>query len=150
MLENVPGLLDARFAAYRAQIIAALAGLGYIADWRVLQAPDFGVPQLRPRVLCVGLQRHIAPYFTWPAAGMQRTVTVGEALGELMASGGWEGAAWAAQANRVAPTLVGGSKKHGGPDLGPTRARAAWASWGWTAWAWRTNRRRPASRACRN
>jgi DNA (cytosine-5)-methyltransferase 1 len=25
---------------------------------------------------------------------------------------------------------VGGSKKHGGPDLGPTRARAAWAAMG--------------------
>ena len=27
-------------------------------------------------------------------------------------------------------TLVGGSKKHGGPDLGPTRAKAAWARMG--------------------
>lgn len=31
---------------------------------------------------------------------------------------------------RVAPTIVGGSLKHGGPDLGPTRARKAWASLG--------------------
>jgi DNA (cytosine-5)-methyltransferase 1 len=30
----------------------------------------------------------------------------------------------------VAPTLVGGSKKHGGPDLGPSRARKAWAALG--------------------
>ena len=36
-------------------------------------------------------------------------------------------AAWAKQADRIAPTIVGGSKKHGGPDLGPTRARKAWA-----------------------
>ncbi|MFC8344433.1 DNA cytosine methyltransferase [Streptomyces sp. NPDC057280] len=28
----------------------------------------------------------------------------------------------------VAPTLVGGSKKHGGADLGPTRAKRAWAA----------------------
>lgn len=27
-------------------------------------------------------------------------------------------------------SIVGGSKKHGGPDLGPTRARRAWASLG--------------------
>lgn len=27
----------------------------------------------------------------------------------------------------IAPTLVGGSKKHGGADLGPTRAKRAWA-----------------------
>ena len=44
---------------------------------------------------------------------------------------GWKGAQeWAERANRIAPTLVGGSKKHGGPDLGPTRARRAWAELG--------------------
>lgn len=30
----------------------------------------------------------------------------------------------------VAPTLVGGSRKHGGADLGPTRAKNAWAELG--------------------
>ncbi|MEU3199088.1 DNA (cytosine-5-)-methyltransferase [Streptomyces sp. NPDC006996] len=30
----------------------------------------------------------------------------------------------------VAPTLVGGSKKHGGADLGPTRAKRAWGELG--------------------
>jgi len=50
---------------------------------------------------------------------------------DLMQAGGWQGAAaWAESADGTAPTLVGGSKKHGGPDLGPTRARAAWASLG--------------------
>jgi DNA (cytosine-5)-methyltransferase 1 len=44
-----------------------------------------------------------------------------------MAADGWTGAgAWAWQANGIGPTLVGGSRKHGGPDLGPTRAREAW------------------------
>jgi DNA (cytosine-5)-methyltransferase 1 len=48
-----------------------------------------------------------------------------------MARNGWRGAnAWAKKANKIAPTLVGGSKKHGGPDLGPTRARAAWLTLG--------------------
>jgi DNA (cytosine-5)-methyltransferase 1 len=48
-----------------------------------------------------------------------------------MAAAGWENAAaWAAGADRIAPTLVGGSKKHGGPDLGPTRARREWATLG--------------------
>jgi DNA (cytosine-5)-methyltransferase 1 len=59
------------------------------------------------------------------------TKTVGETLVDLMAANGWEGAfQWAANANEIAPTLVGGSKKHGGADLGPTRARKAWASLG--------------------
>ena len=35
--------------------------------------------------------------------------------------------AWRDRANEIAPTIVGGSLKHGGPDLGPTRAKQAWA-----------------------
>ena len=48
-----------------------------------------------------------------------------------MAANGWPGTnAWAERANDIAPTIVGGSKKHGGPDLGPTRSKAAWAALG--------------------
>lgn len=35
----------------------------------------------------------------------------------------------AERANEIAPTAVGGSR-YGGPDLGPTRVRKAWASLG--------------------
>jgi DNA (cytosine-5)-methyltransferase 1 len=56
---------------------------------------------------------------------------VGQAVGDLMAARGWPGAAaWARRADRIAPTIVGGSKKHGGADLGPTRAKQAWAELG--------------------
>ena len=55
--------------------------------------------------------------------------TVGEVLYDLIASRGWKGAkSWKERANAIAPTIVGGSLKHGGPDLGPTRARKAWAT----------------------
>lgn len=48
-----------------------------------------------------------------------------------MAKHGWRGAdQWKTIANEIAPTLVGGSRKHGGPDLVPTRAKKAWASLG--------------------
>ena len=48
-----------------------------------------------------------------------------------MASRGWPGVEmWRQNAQVIAPTLVGGSKKHGGPDLGPTRAKKQWASLG--------------------
>ena len=57
--------------------------------------------------------------------------TVGETLLDLMAANGWRGAAaWAKKANDIAPTIVGGSKKHGGADLGPTRAKRAWRELG--------------------
>jgi DNA (cytosine-5)-methyltransferase 1 len=48
-----------------------------------------------------------------------------------MAENGWDGAeGWALKAARIAPTIVGGSKKHGGPDLGPTRAKEQWRQLG--------------------
>ena len=58
-------------------------------------------------------------------------MTVGDALIDLMSSREWKGAEkWHRRACGIAPTLVGGSKKHGGPDLGPTRARKQWATIG--------------------
>mgnify|MGYP000722081754 CR=1 FL=1 len=127
MLENVSGLMDPVFKEYREFILAELAELGYKAEWKLLNASDFGVPQLRPRSILIALKEPLFKYFSWPTAGVTKTPTVGEALYDLMASNGWVGAEqWKVRANSIAPTLVGGSKKHGGPDLGPTRAKAAW------------------------
>jgi DNA (cytosine-5)-methyltransferase 1 len=131
MLENVRGILDAVFDDYRTKIISDLRKLGYVAEWRLLNASDFGVPQLRPRVVFVALKKNAIDYFRWPSALITPPPTVGEALYDLMASNGWIGAQrWRERASDIAPTLVGGSKKHGGPDLGPTRAKKAWASLG--------------------
>ncbi|MGR3467011.1 MAG: DNA cytosine methyltransferase [Shimia sp.] len=132
MLENVRGFLDAVFADYRKSLKEQLKALGYgTVGWRLLNASDFGVPQLRPRVVIVAVRDDWSDGFDWPMPGETDAPTVGQALGGLMAEGGWSGAAaWAAQADEIAPTIVGGSKKHGGPDLGPTRARKAWATLG--------------------
>lgn len=131
MLENVRGFLDTCFDAYRKRLLLELRALGYDAQWRLLNASDYGVPQLRPRVVVVALRTGDSRFFSWPEPNPSPPASVGETLHGLMAANGWRGAAhWAAQANDIAPTLVGGSKKHGGPDLGPTRARKAWASLG--------------------
>lgn len=131
MLENVRGLLDPKFSDYRESVLAELKIMGYHAEWRLLHANDFGVPQLRPRSVLVGLQSNIASHFNWPEGSAENAPTVGDRLYDLMASAGWKGAEkWKSGAQSIAPTLVGGSKKHGGPDLGPTRARNAWAALG--------------------
>lgn len=131
MLENVRGLLDPVFDDYRKEIISVLRKLGYQAEWRLLHASDFGVPQLRPRSVLVALLSDIATHFCWPEPIKSSQVTVGDAIYDLMASEGWALAPqWRAKAQAIAPTLVGGSKKHGGPDLGPTRARKAWEQLG--------------------
>jgi len=131
MIENVRGFLSAVFDDYRTDLKTQLAKLGYHADWRLLNASDFGVPQLRPRVVIVAVKKEYSDIFDWPTALPHNPPTVGETLHDLMAANGWLGAeAWSRRANEIAPTIVGGSKKHGGPDLGPTRARRAWASLG--------------------
>lgn len=130
MIENVRGILDAVFSDYRRYIQGELGEMGYSTDWALLNASSFGVPQLRPRVVFVGIHRDVWPHFHWPI-NLDSSPTVGEALYDCMAANGWKGAdAWKRQASLIAPTIVGGSKKHGGPDLGPTRARAAWAALG--------------------
>lgn len=131
MIENVRGFLSAVFEDYRRELKQQLHKLGYHADWRLLNASDYGVPQLRPRVVIVALRRDLVEAFDWPDVHPHNPSTVGETLKDLMAANGWKGAKlWAERASDIAPTIVGGSKKHGGPDLGPTRARKAWASLG--------------------
>ena len=131
LLENVPGLSTRRFDGYRELVRARLAQLGYRAWWDLVNASEHGVPQLRPRFVLIALAQPWAAGFRWPQPEPAPPPTVGAVLGDLMAAAGWPGAAdWATRANRIAPTIVGGSKKHGGPDLGPTRARAAWRELG--------------------
>lgn len=131
MLENVRGLLDADFAEYRKYILSYLMALGYNCDWRLVNACDYGVSQLRPRAILVALKKECFQYFRWPQKSEVPPLSVGDLLYEEMASAGWELAnKWRRQANGIAPTLVGGSKKHGGADLGPTRAKKAWAMLG--------------------
>ena len=130
MLENVRGLLDPKFDEYRNAILESIRSLGYEVQIKLLQASDYGVPQIRPRVVIVGT-RLGERTFTYPTPTRKQAPSVGEALRELMGINGWKGLGnWVAHASKIAPTIVGGSKKHGGPDLGPTRARRAWAELG--------------------
>jgi DNA (cytosine-5)-methyltransferase 1 len=132
MLENVKGLASAKFTTYRASILAALEDMDYTPFWHLLYASQYGVPQLRPRFVLAAIKNKYLTKqpFEWHSISAT-AATVGDTLYPMMASDGWLGAeAWRSRANGIAPTLVGGSRKHGGPDLGPTRARAAWLELG--------------------
>lgn len=172
MIENVRGIKDAKFVDYRTYIEARLAGgrakrpetgleedfagMGYeICEWEVLEASDFGVPQLRPRAVLVAIRKDVLGdiKFVWPTPEGE-VFSVYRALKESMkkryepylSEGGdvakiaresldrWvDNASRAASEKKdggIAPTLVGGSKKHGGADLGPSRAKAAWRTLG--------------------
>jgi DNA (cytosine-5)-methyltransferase 1 len=130
LFENVPGLASAKFSEYRSNLMKALSQMGYQPEWQMVHASDFGVPQLRPRFVLLAFRPKDAECFRWPSKQLEK-VHVGPTLVDLMGENGWDGAeSWAAGANAIAPTLVGGSKKHGGPDLGPTRAKALWRQLG--------------------
>jgi len=130
MLENVRGFANGKFGAYRSNLFSKLSALGYKVAWQILNAADFGVPQLRPRFILVALQKEFEDFFQWPSP-KEKTVTVVNAIKDLMLSAGWKySKLWIQSANAIAPTLVGGSKKHGGADLGPSRAKRQWGQIG--------------------
>ncbi len=60
-LENVDRLLNSP-ASQRGRdfaiILASLSDLGYIAEWRVINAADYGMPQRRRRTYIVGYQKN--------------------------------------------------------------------------------------------
>ena len=116
---------------YRTSILNQITELGYKVQIKLLNANDYGVPQLRPRVIIVGIRNDEKREFHYPEEHPETAKSVGETLHDLMKANGWKKAdRWAKAANTIAPTIVGGSKKHGGPDLGPARARKAWAALG--------------------
>ncbi|MFE5819288.1 DNA cytosine methyltransferase [Streptomyces sp. NPDC056479] len=154
MIENVRGLMDAKFDDYRSRIQARLEGMepaddglpGYeVVGWKVYEAEKFGVPQLRPRSILVAFRKDVLKDLKYeaPAPSAER-VTVYRALKGTMLERirPFEEGPRAARARQVfedwkqaadkdvAPTLVGGSKKHGGADLGPSRAKKAWRALG--------------------
>ncbi|MFE7726405.1 DNA cytosine methyltransferase [Streptomyces violaceoruber] len=172
MIENVRGIMDPKFSDYRDWIRARLEGGTYRADdgqtvredglgytvckWDVLEASDFGVPQLRPRAILVAFRDDVIEdlKYEWPAPTHEDPVSVAESLEPSMRErygryfNGVHGERardrfdrWLEKARErdaelkgkgggIAPTLVGGSKKHGGADLGPSRAKAAWKQLG--------------------
>ena len=131
LIENVRGILAPRFTPFRERVDAALSTAGFDTQWASFDGADFGVPQKRSRAFLVALRRDCTNPLRWPTPSPGVSPTVATAIGDLMAECGWKGAAdWMEQANYLAPTIVGGSQKHGGPDLGPTRARQAWAQLG--------------------
>lgn len=132
IIENVPTLVDDdSLAPVRDFLHKELEHLGYRLTWFVLNACDFGVPQDRRQGVLVAVKQQWASAFRPPRPTVHEHVSVGEALAPSMRSRGWRDVdLWAAQATSVAPTLVGGSKTHGGPDFGPSGTKAKWRRMG--------------------
>ncbi|MGE5659979.1 MAG: DNA cytosine methyltransferase [Actinomycetota bacterium] len=78
LFENVRGMLF-RNKAYFEEIVTALRELGYLVEWKILNAADYGVPQKRERLFCIAHQGG----WKWPAKTHFVPYTAGEALGEF-------------------------------------------------------------------
>jgi len=94
VLENVPGLAYAVHSEALNFVVSEAAAAGYECQWRVLNAADYGVPQIRQRLFIVGVQSGMR--FAWPEAthaqvpsdglftlGLKPWVTAGEVLADL-------------------------------------------------------------------
>ena len=91
LMENVKGLLTYRGGYFKTLIEDAFADAGYEVISKVVCAADYGVPQLRHRIVFLGSRTGVPLSFPEPTHGpadslfddLAPYVTVGEALGDL-------------------------------------------------------------------
>lgn len=90
IMENVPGITSARDGEYIKEIKAYFSSLGYRLDSRIINAADYGAPQLRHRFLLIGTKSNLMfpwpkpKYYEKPESWQQPYRTVGEALMDLV------------------------------------------------------------------
>lgn len=80
LFENVANIIG-RHKWYLELIVNELQQLGYMVEFRVLNAVNYGVPQNRERLICIGHRSK----FHYPKIEVVKT-TVGEAIGDTMSS----------------------------------------------------------------
>jgi DNA (cytosine-5)-methyltransferase 1 len=66
-IENVPGIRKVQGHAFEDEVLAALRGAGYNAESHLLRACDYGVPQLRKRIVFLGCRGDLGPAPAPPA-----------------------------------------------------------------------------------
>lgn len=119
VMENVRGLTYKKHAEYLATVVSRFERAGYVVEYRVLNAANFGVPQTRQRLFVVG-RRDGVP-IEWPepthaknaTGGLLPWVTMADALG------------WTPRTPRVVNTR-GARRTPGGNDFDSTE-KPSWA-----------------------
>lgn len=80
VMENVPGIAVGKMKLVFLDVMRALEDAGYHVKCAVLNAADYGVPQLRRRAIFIGVRNDNSRTPTFPAPTVTRHVTVGEVL----------------------------------------------------------------------
>ena len=83
ILENVPGLATLYGGKAKDEILKKFGDLGYTINYKVLYAPDYGVPQIRKRIFFVGLKNGVKFNFPEPVLSHDNYVTCEQAIGDL-------------------------------------------------------------------
>lgn len=82
--ENVEGLDETRHGSHRAKIFQDLKDLGYEVQKHSIQSSDYGVAQMRKRLLIVGLLPSIAHRFHLPDPPDRPVATLAYAIGDML------------------------------------------------------------------
>ncbi len=95
LFENVVGIISAKDSQGNRildNLLQCFGKIGYMVNWKLVNAADYGVPQLRKRVIIVGTKKQA---FQFPESthneegkdGKQKYVSVEQAIGDLPLAG---------------------------------------------------------------
>ena len=89
VMENVPGMLSHNGRNIAERVALSLSELGYTVTWKLLDASEYGVPQVRKRLFFVGVRKDLDITFAFPepvdrkGKRLHDEVTVRDAIGDL-------------------------------------------------------------------
>lgn len=90
LAENVKGLLSWENGLAIKTIIEDFSALGYNVQYKLFNAADYGVPQIRERIIIVGVRKDLKANVDWPSpthssdgVNLKPWVTIKDAIGDL-------------------------------------------------------------------
>ena len=84
IIENVPGMATLYNGEIKEEVIRRLMKLGYNVESDIICAADFGVPQIRKRLIFIGIKKGIGlPKFPKPLYNKDTYITCSQAISDL-------------------------------------------------------------------
>jgi DNA (cytosine-5)-methyltransferase 1 len=84
LIENVPGMANLYKGAVRDEIVRRFTKMGYNVNYKIVCAADYGVPQIRKRLVFIGLRSSLGDYmFPTPYLTEDKYLTCADALSDL-------------------------------------------------------------------
>lgn len=84
VFENVKGMISKKHKPYFDGFLDELRAIGYSIHYKVLNAFEYGVPQVRERLIVVGIRNDIKDTFTYPEVlDSELRMNIYDAIGDL-------------------------------------------------------------------